>query len=39
MYIAEYAEPVTPSPDHPDNVKQSTMARLLGKDDGILQFP
>lgn len=35
----EYAEPITPSPDHPDNAKRSAVARLLGKDDGILELP
>ncbi|QRW00376.1 clathrin adaptor complex small chain [Ceratobasidium sp. AG-Ba] len=33
MSDLEYAEPMTPSPEHPDNAKQSVMARLLGKDD------
>ncbi|KAJ1310202.1 hypothetical protein OPQ81_006945 [Rhizoctonia solani] len=28
----EYAEPVTPSPNHPDNAKKSVMARLMGND-------
>ncbi|CAE6432560.1 unnamed protein product [Rhizoctonia solani] len=32
MTDLEYAEPVTPSPDHPDNAKKSVMARLLGND-------
>ncbi|KAF8682400.1 Rhomboid family [Rhizoctonia solani] len=32
MADLEYAEAVTPSPDHPDNAKKSVMARLLGND-------
>ncbi|KEP54380.1 rhomboid family protein [Rhizoctonia solani 123E] len=32
MADLEYAEPVTPSPGHPDNAKKSVMARLLGND-------
>ncbi|KAG8701481.1 hypothetical protein FRC09_005342, partial [Ceratobasidium sp. 395] len=33
MSDLEYAEPITPSPDHPDNAKRSALTRLLGKDD------
>ncbi|KAG8722777.1 hypothetical protein FRC08_010387 [Ceratobasidium sp. 394] len=33
MSDLEYAEPMTPSPDHPDNRKKSALTRLLGKDD------
>ncbi|KAH7340452.1 hypothetical protein B0J17DRAFT_694232 [Rhizoctonia solani] len=32
MADLEYAEPVIPSPNHPDNAKKSVMARLMGND-------
>ncbi|ELU44527.1 rhomboid family protein [Rhizoctonia solani AG-1 IA] len=39
MADLEYAEAVTPSPDHPDNAKKSVMARLLGNDGGMGSIP